>query len=110
MFRRMSPLDLVGNTVSLGRIISFVKRRGRVRVEIIAYKHDSLDIRVCDINKLFYLFGKVDGRLTGHILNAMMRGVSTRNYKEILPDACQSVGISKSSISVVGQFELTLFK
>lgn len=40
-----------------------------------------------------------DGRLTGHILNTMMRGVSTRNYKEILPDACECAGVSKSSIS-----------
>jgi len=40
-----------------------------------------------------------DGRLAGHILNAMMRGVSTRNYSEILPDACECVGVSKSSIS-----------
>jgi len=40
-----------------------------------------------------------DSRLTGYILNAMMRGVSTRNYKQILPEACESVGISKSCIS-----------
>ena len=42
---------------------------------------------------------KSDSRLTGHILNAMMRGVSTRNYSEILPRACEGVGVSKSSIS-----------
>ena len=40
-----------------------------------------------------------DSRLTGYILNAMMRGVSTRNYKEILPEACERSGVSKSSIS-----------
>jgi len=40
-----------------------------------------------------------DARLTGHILNAMMRGVSTRNYREILPEACECAGVSKSSIS-----------
>jgi len=28
-----------------------------------------------------------------------MRGVSTRNYSAILPDACEAVGVSKSSIS-----------
>lgn len=33
------------------------------------------------------------------ILKAMMRGVTTRNYSEILPDACEAVGISKSSVS-----------
>lgn len=40
-----------------------------------------------------------DSRLTGHILGAMMRGVSTRNYKGILPEACDCVGVSKSSVS-----------
>lgn len=40
-----------------------------------------------------------DSRLTGHVLNTMMRGVSTRNYREILPEACEAVGVSKSSIS-----------
>jgi len=40
-----------------------------------------------------------DNRLAGHILNAMMHGVSTRNYKEILPEACECAGVSKSSIS-----------
>jgi putative transposase len=40
-----------------------------------------------------------DSRLAGYILNAMMRGVSTRNYKEILPEACEYAGVSKSSIS-----------
>ena len=40
-----------------------------------------------------------DSRLAGHILKAMMRGVSTRNYKEILPEACECAGVSKSSIS-----------
>ena len=40
-----------------------------------------------------------DSRLSGYIGNAMMRGVSTRNYKEILPEACEYAGVSKSSIS-----------
>ena len=40
-----------------------------------------------------------DGRLGGKILDILMRGVSTRNYQAILPDACDSVGVSKSSAS-----------
>jgi len=39
-----------------------------------------------------------DSRLAGHILNAMMRSVSSRNYKEILLEACKCAGVSKSSI------------
>jgi transposase-like protein len=40
-----------------------------------------------------------DERLGSKILSVMMRGLSTRNYEAILPDACESVGISKSSVS-----------
>ncbi len=37
--------------------------------------------------------------LQAHILNAMMRGVTTRNFSRIVPDACEASGISKSSVS-----------
>ncbi len=40
-----------------------------------------------------------DKSLPGKILDTMMRGVSTRNYKAILPEACEAVGVSKSSVS-----------
>ena len=40
-----------------------------------------------------------DERLGSKIISVMMRGISTRNYEAILPDACESVGISKSSVS-----------
>lgn len=42
---------------------------------------------------------KSDDSLGEQVLSVMMRGVSTRNYKEILPDACDCVGVSRSSIS-----------
>jgi transposase-like protein len=40
-----------------------------------------------------------DKRLSAKVLDTLMRGVSTRNYQKILPDACEAVGVSKSSIS-----------
>ena len=40
-----------------------------------------------------------DSRLSQKIWDTMMRGVSTRNYASILPDACEAVGVSRSSIS-----------
>jgi transposase-like protein len=40
-----------------------------------------------------------EGRLSQKILDVMMRGVSTRNYSGVLPDACEAVGVSKSAIS-----------
>jgi putative transposase len=40
-----------------------------------------------------------DSRLGAKIWETMMLGVSTRNYSAILADACDAVGVSKSSIS-----------
>jgi len=37
--------------------------------------------------------------LQDQILNCMMRGVTTRNFSQIVPDSCDAVGISKSSVS-----------
>lgn len=52
-----------------------------------------------EVNVPAYEAMQSDDRLAGHVLNAMMRGVSTRNYKQILPEACECAGVSKSSIS-----------
>lgn len=41
----------------------------------------------------------MNGRITSRILEILMKGVSTRNYKEILPDMAETVGVSKSQIS-----------
>lgn len=37
--------------------------------------------------------------LQAHVLNAMMRGVTTRNLAQIVPNACEAAGISRSSVS-----------
>ena len=42
---------------------------------------------------------KADDSLGEQVLKVMMRGISTRNYQEILVDACDAVGVSKSSVS-----------
>lgn len=42
---------------------------------------------------------QADKSLSKKILDTLMRGVSTRNYKAILPEACEAVGVSKSSVS-----------
>lgn len=38
-------------------------------------------------------------RVSERLLGILMRGVSTRNYQEVLPEMAQTVGVSKSSIS-----------
>ena len=40
-----------------------------------------------------------DAGLGAHILKTMLKVVSTRNYEEILPEACECLGVSKSSES-----------
>ena len=40
-----------------------------------------------------------DGRLGERMLQILLQGVSTRHYKEVLPEMAQQVGISKSAIS-----------
>ncbi len=40
-----------------------------------------------------------DGRLADRMLSILMRGVSTRNYAEVLPEMAAQVGISKSQVS-----------
>jgi transposase-like protein len=40
-----------------------------------------------------------DGRLADRMLAILLNGVSTRKYKEVLPEMAQQVGISKSQVS-----------
>jgi transposase-like protein len=40
-----------------------------------------------------------DQRLSGRILEILMRGVSTRKYEKVLPEMAETVGVSKSSVS-----------
>jgi len=46
-----------------------------------------------------YVKMQEDHRFPGKVLDTLMRCVSTRNYEGILPEACEAVGVSKSSIS-----------
>lgn len=40
-----------------------------------------------------------DQRLADRMLSILMRGVSTRNYREVLPEMAAQVGVSKSQVS-----------
>jgi transposase-like protein len=46
-----------------------------------------------------YAAMQADGRLGRRILEILMRGVSTRAYREVLPEMAETVGISKSEVS-----------
>lgn len=40
-----------------------------------------------------------DGRIGQHMLNALMRGLSTRQYNDVLPAMAATVGVSRSAVS-----------
>jgi putative transposase len=40
-----------------------------------------------------------DRGLSQHLLGALLRGISTRQYREVLPQMAETVGVSRSSIS-----------
>jgi len=40
-----------------------------------------------------------DGKLGSRMLEILLRGVSTRQYKQVLPEMAETVGVSKSSVS-----------
>lgn len=46
-----------------------------------------------------YLAMQNDSRMEGRIIDTLMRGVSTRNYEELLTEMAGTAGVSKSSIS-----------
>ena len=46
-----------------------------------------------------YAAMQADGRLGRRIVEILMHGVSTRSYREVLPEVAEAVGVSKSSVS-----------
>jgi transposase-like protein len=40
-----------------------------------------------------------DRGLGQHLLGALLRGISTREYQEVLPQMAETVGVSRSAIS-----------
>jgi hypothetical protein len=42
---------------------------------------------------------RLDRGLGQHMLGALLRGVSTREYQEVLPQMAETVGVSRSAIS-----------
>ena len=42
---------------------------------------------------------QADGRLGQRIVEILMHGVSTRSYREVLPEVAEAVGVSKSAVS-----------
>ena len=46
-----------------------------------------------------YAAMRTQSRIGGRMLDILMRGVSTRNYAQVLPEMAETVGVSKSQVS-----------
>ena len=46
-----------------------------------------------------YTVMRTHSRIGGRMLDILMRGVSTRNYRAVLPEMAETVGVSKSQVS-----------
>ncbi len=46
-----------------------------------------------------YAAMRTQSRIGGRMLDILMRGVSTRNYRAVLPEMAETVGVSKSQVS-----------
>ena len=46
-----------------------------------------------------YAAMQTHSRIGGRMLDILMRGVSTRNYAQVLPEMAEAVGVSRSSVS-----------
>jgi putative transposase len=56
-------------------------------------------VRDAEVGIPAYESMQMNGRVTQRVLQILMRGVSTRAYRDVLPEMAESVGISKSSVS-----------
>jgi putative transposase len=85
-----------------GQIIRHGKQQGVVSVSNRKLRVEKPRLRQKDgaeVEVPAYRVMQNDEKLTQKSLEAMMCGVSTRNYKALLTHACEAVGVSKSSVS-----------
>ena len=62
-------------------------------------KKDPRPAEVGEVEIPAYEAMRKDGRLADRMLAILLNGVSTRKYKEVLPEMAEQVGISKSQVS-----------
>jgi transposase-like protein len=67
----------------------------KVRVKLPRLRHKSEG----EVKVPAYEMLRQDRGLGQHMLGALLRGVSTREYQEVLPQMAQTVGVSRSAIS-----------
>ena len=76
--------------------VALAERKLRVRRPRLRKKHSG---REGEIPIPAYEAMQREGKLGSRMLEILLRGVSTRQYRDVLPQMAQTVGVSKSSVS-----------
>lgn len=74
-------------------VVSLADRKVKVQRPRLRHKSDG------EVSIPAYQSMRSDGKLGAQMLGTMMRGVSTREYHEVLPQMAATVGVSKSAVS-----------
>jgi len=77
-------------------VVSLAERKLRISKPRLRQKGKGKSV---EIEIPAYAAMRTHSRIGGRMLDILMRGVSTRNYREVLPEMAETVGVSKSTIS-----------
>jgi transposase-like protein len=77
-------------------VVSLAERRLRISKPRLRRKGKS---KGAEVEIPAYAAMRTHSRIGGRMLDILMRGVSTRNYAEVLPEMAETVGVSKSQVS-----------
>ena len=71
-----------------------LRRKGKPRTA--KHRQGKRQGKSTEIEVPAYAAMRTNSRIGGRMLDILMRGVSTRNYREVLPEMAETVGVSKS--------------
>ena len=77
-------------------VVSLAERKLRVSKPRLRHKGKS---KSREVEIPAYEAMRTQSRIGGRMLDILMRGVSTRNYRGVLPEMAETVGVSKSQVS-----------
>lgn len=75
-------------------VVSLAERKVRISKPRLRRKDKSIEVEIPA-----YAAMQTQSRIGGRMLDILMRGVSTRNYAQVLPEMAETVGVSKSQVS-----------
>ncbi len=77
-------------------VVTLAERKLRISKPRLRHKGKS---KSSEVEIPAYAAMRTHSRIGGRMLDILMRGVSTRNYGQVLPEMAETVGVSKSQVS-----------